>query len=136
LFTFGLADDERLRYRIFSLGIGRELRIKTIKANKGSENGGFKKKRVNVVISKIHLLRTKTSPPGFYLQPSNVQPIPPGQLNPQLPDQLNGIILKCLAKDPEERYQNVPELMAAIESVDRQTNTCSKGPDTPAYKRR
>ena len=42
---------------------------------------------------------------------------PPSGFNSDIPPGIADIILKCLAKKPEERYRNVPELIAAIEGV-------------------
>jgi len=37
-------------------------------------------------------------------------PVPPGQLNSQMPAELERLIGKCLEKDPENRYQSAKEL--------------------------
>lgn len=44
-------------------------------------------------------------------------PKPPSQLNPQIPNQLEKIIMKCLKKSPEKRYQEPDEIINAIEEV-------------------
>ncbi|HXJ17295.1 MAG TPA: serine/threonine-protein kinase, partial [Candidatus Polarisedimenticolia bacterium] len=41
-------------------------------------------------------------------------PVPPGQLNPQLSPELEGIIGRCLEKEPENRYQSAKELAADL----------------------
>uniref|UniRef100_A0A7C3WIK3 Response regulator n=1 Tax=Desulfobacca acetoxidans TaxID=60893 RepID=A0A7C3WIK3_9BACT len=42
------------------------------------------------------------------------EPVPPRQLNPELPPALEEIILKCLKKKPEERYPNALALKADL----------------------
>ena len=37
-------------------------------------------------------------------------PIKPSELNPQIDKEVEDIILKCLKKKPEERYQSISEL--------------------------
>jgi serine/threonine protein kinase len=45
-------------------------------------------------------------------------PLPlPRQMDPALPSALEHIVLKVLAKDPEDRYQNADEMIAALEQV-------------------
>ncbi|HXP81885.1 MAG TPA: serine/threonine-protein kinase [Verrucomicrobiae bacterium] len=40
----------------------------------------------------------------------HTDPVPPRRLNPSIPLKLEGIILKCLAKNPDERYQTGEDL--------------------------
>ncbi|HEY6308543.1 MAG TPA: serine/threonine-protein kinase [Candidatus Angelobacter sp.] len=40
----------------------------------------------------------------------HTDPVPPRKLNPWLPVKLDSVIMKCLAKSPDERYQTAEEL--------------------------
>jgi predicted Ser/Thr protein kinase len=40
----------------------------------------------------------------------HTEPVPPRKLNPSIPSKLESIILKCLAKNPDERYQTGEDL--------------------------
>ena len=40
----------------------------------------------------------------------HTEPVPPRKLNPSIPIKLENIILKCLAKNPDERYQKAEDL--------------------------
>ena len=42
---------------------------------------------------------------------------PPAPLPPQVPSALRGIVQRCLAKEPGERYQRAGELRAALEAI-------------------
>jgi serine/threonine-protein kinase len=44
----------------------------------------------------------------------SVPPPPPRSLRPEIPEGLEGVILRCLRKDPAERFQTVMELRAAL----------------------
>lgn len=44
-------------------------------------------------------------------------PRPPSELNPQVTPQLEAVILKMLAKEPNERYQTGAELVAALDQA-------------------
>jgi eukaryotic-like serine/threonine-protein kinase len=43
--------------------------------------------------------------------------IPPRQINPELPAELEEIILRCLEKDPEHRFQDITSLRIAIREL-------------------
>lgn len=45
---------------------------------------------------------------------------PPSKLNPALPRAFDGIIARCLARDPQDRYANGELLSTALESVARE----------------
>ncbi len=49
------------------------------------------------------------------------EPAPdPGKLNPEIPERLRRIILKCLEKTKEKRFQSVEELASELESLEKE----------------
>ncbi len=48
------------------------------------------------------------------LKQVNEQPVPPSQVSPNVDPQLEAIILKCLMKDPAQRFQTADELRRAL----------------------
>jgi serine/threonine protein kinase/Tfp pilus assembly protein PilF len=50
----------------------------------------------------------------------------PKELNPQIPDDLSTLILRCLEKDRDKRYQNVGELRSALENFEKGIPTTEK----------
>ncbi|MCB1512768.1 MAG: serine/threonine protein kinase, partial [Hyphomicrobiaceae bacterium] len=63
-------------------------------------------------------------PPFAYQSPLKVMiahasedPEPPRLLRPEIPESLEEIILRCLEKRPDDRYQNVTQLHEALEGV-------------------
>lgn len=48
-------------------------------------------------------------------------PTPPGSINPQLPREIDEVILKALAKDPNERYATPDELARALKDAVRRS---------------
>jgi tetratricopeptide (TPR) repeat protein/predicted Ser/Thr protein kinase len=50
----------------------------------------------------------------------------PKDFNPQLPDDLNRLILKCLEKDREKRYQSAAEILADLDKIDQGLPTTEK----------
>lgn len=47
----------------------------------------------------------------------NEPPAPPSARWPEIPPELERIILRCLAKDPDERYPRVQELLENLETL-------------------
>jgi serine/threonine-protein kinase len=43
------------------------------------------------------------------------EPVPPSQHNPEIPEDLERIVMRCLHKDPEHRFQDAASLRAALE---------------------
>jgi serine/threonine-protein kinase len=63
----------------------------------------------------------------------HVDPIPPAKLNPAIPAPLESVILKCLAKNPAERYQTGDELamdLAALHGGGKATEFAAAAPLT------
>jgi len=67
------------------------------------------------------------------------QPVPPEQKNPFIPKVLSEMVLKCLAKPPEQRFQTGRQLADALTSmvpVLQPTDLPSQGPKRSALHRR
>jgi serine/threonine protein kinase len=69
----------------------------------------------------------------------HTQATPPSQVNPQVPPELDRIILKALEKDREVRYQHASDLRADLRRLKRDTETglavaAQPSPATPAPK--
>ncbi|MFZ3201462.1 MAG: serine/threonine-protein kinase [Candidatus Acidiferrales bacterium] len=47
----------------------------------------------------------------------HTDPVPPRKLNPSVPAKLDSVILKCLAKSPDERYQTGEELARELDAL-------------------
>ena len=56
----------------------------------------------------------------------NEEPEPPTSIVPELPDGVDALFLRALHRDPDERYQSAPELVAAfagvVREVERESN--------------
>jgi eukaryotic-like serine/threonine-protein kinase len=65
------------------------------------------------------LYRMATGRPPFiegdvYYHHLHTPPAPPRTLNPKIPESLNRIILKCMSKDPDQRYQRARDILADL----------------------
>jgi len=50
----------------------------------------------------------------------------PKDINPQIPDDLNNVILKCLEKDKESRFQTAREVHSELENIEKGIPTTEK----------
>ncbi|MEU4230896.1 Stk1 family PASTA domain-containing Ser/Thr kinase [Nonomuraea sp. NPDC026600] len=58
---------------------------------------------------------TGDSPVAIAYQHVREEPIPPSQIDPEIPPWCDAIVLKAMAKDPAHRYQNATEMRADIQ---------------------
>jgi len=54
------------------------------------------------------------------------KPPEPKKINPQIPDELNRVILTCLEKDREKRYQSADELLSDLTGLEERFPTSEK----------
>ena len=57
------------------------------------------------------------TPVAVALKQVNEQPVPPRQLNPQIPASLEAVIMRALLKDPSARYASAEEMRADLKRV-------------------
>jgi eukaryotic-like serine/threonine-protein kinase len=65
----------------------------------------------------------------FSIMISQVQmpPPPPTQLLPDIPTDIENVVLRCLSKRREDRYQNAGEVLAALEAFQEQEHALGRG---------
>jgi TolB-like protein len=51
------------------------------------------------------------------------RPVPPGELNPKVPVELEGIIGKAMEKDRKDRYQSATQMKADLQQLKRETES-------------
>jgi serine/threonine protein kinase len=56
------------------------------------------------------------------------QPRPPSQVNPEVPTSLSNLIMRLLAKKPDDRPGTALEVVAALEAIERNPNAEAKAP--------
>lgn len=69
------------------------------------------------------------SPVTIALKHLQEKVVPPKEINSKIPESLNKVILKCMEKDANNRYQNVKELLADLEKIKEDPNTIIGGTD-------
>ncbi|MDY3827251.1 MAG: Stk1 family PASTA domain-containing Ser/Thr kinase [Clostridium sp.] len=57
------------------------------------------------------------SPVTIALKHIQEEPVPPKKLNTKIPESLNVLILKAMAKDPSKRYQTAKEMLVDLEKI-------------------
>jgi eukaryotic-like serine/threonine-protein kinase len=62
---------------------------------------------------------TGESPVEIAMKHLSDTPPPPSELNPEVPEELDKIVMRALAKDPARRYQSAEEMDADLERVAR-----------------
>ena len=55
---------------------------------------------------------------GIAMKHKGEEPKEPRLLNPNISDSINELVLKCLKKNPDDRYQNIEELRDELSSID------------------
>ncbi len=53
----------------------------------------------------------------------HTKPVPPGELNPKMPVELEGIIGKAMEKDRKERYQSATQMKADLQQLKRESES-------------
>jgi serine/threonine protein kinase/Tfp pilus assembly protein PilF len=59
------------------------------------------------------------TPLGIAMKHKSEVPKDPKELNAQIPDDLSGLILKCLEKDKHKRYQNAEEVRSELTNIEK-----------------
>jgi serine/threonine protein kinase len=68
---------------------------------------------------------TAETPVAISLKHIQIEPIPPREINSEIPEGVEEVILKAMAKDPTERYQEAQALSAAYWQALQPEQTCS-----------
>ena len=64
------------------------------------------------------------------------QPVPPSRLRPEIPQELEAIVLKALEKDPAKRERDMAAMVRALREMSRQLGEVSTDTSPPPARRR
>ena len=62
---------------------------------------------------------TGDTPVAIAYKQVNESPVPPSQVNPEVPPRLDAVVMKCMAKNPANRYQSAAELSEDLDRARR-----------------
>lgn len=60
------------------------------------------------------------TPLSVAVKQKSEKPLDPRRINSQIPERISRLILKCLKKDPDERYQDVSVLLKELKDIEKQ----------------
>jgi len=60
------------------------------------------------------------TPLSVAVKQKSEKPLDPRRINSQIPEKISCLILKCLQKNPDERYQDVGHLLRELKSIEKQ----------------
>jgi eukaryotic-like serine/threonine-protein kinase len=64
------------------------------------------------------------------------QPKPPSELAPEVPRDLERIVLRCLRKEPARRFQNVLDVKVELQELKEESDSGATAPSAPVRRRR
>jgi serine/threonine protein kinase/tetratricopeptide (TPR) repeat protein len=72
-----------------------------------------------------------SSPFTIGIKQKSEKPTPPAKINPRISEDLNRLILRCLEKDKEKRFQNAGEVRSALDLIEKGLPTTERAIPKP-----
>ncbi len=69
------------------------------------------------VLAGRHPFAERSTPQALIVAHLTETPLPLSAANPDVPEPLAGLVMRCLAKEPSERPQSAPALLTALEAI-------------------